>query len=106
MSGTSLDGISAAAVRFTRSDAGGVEPQLLAFVGIAYTPEQRARLLRALTSGSAQEYCRLGFELGAWLADAATVAVAEAGVARSEIRAIGTHGQTVWHEPPHSTWQI
>jgi anhydro-N-acetylmuramic acid kinase len=111
MSGTSLDGISAAAVRFSRGDAGKIESHLLAFVGIAYTPEQRARLLRALTSGTAQEYCRLGFDLGGWLADAAIAAVAEAGVSKSEIRAIGTHGQTVWHEvpnssTPHSTWQI
>ena len=23
-----------------------------------------------------------------------------------EVRAIGSHGQTLWHEAPHSTWQI
>jgi anhydro-N-acetylmuramic acid kinase len=106
MSGTSLDGISAAAVRFTRSDGGSIHPELLAFVGIAYTPEQRASLLRALTSGTAQEYCRLGFDLGHWLADAAVAVLADAGVPREDIRAVGTHGQTIWHEAPHSTWQL
>jgi anhydro-N-acetylmuramic acid kinase len=30
----------------------------------------------------------------------------ESGVPRDEIRAVGTHGQTLWHEAPHSTWQI
>jgi anhydro-N-acetylmuramic acid kinase len=106
MSGTSLDGISAAAVRFTPRDGGTIEPSLVGFVGIAYTPAQRAALLRALTSGTAQEYCRLGFDLGTWFADAAVAVLAEAGVSRSEVRAIGSHGQTAWHEAPHSTWQI
>ena len=106
MSGTSLDGISAAAVRFTRNDAGPIATDLLAFVGSEYTAEQRERLQRALTGGTARDYCRLAFDLGGWLADAAIAVLAEAGVARSEVRAIGSHGQTLWHEAPHSTWQI
>jgi anhydro-N-acetylmuramic acid kinase len=106
MSGTSLDGISAAAVRFTRGADDQVHAQLLAFVGTTYTAEQRRRLHAALTSGSAREYCRLAFDLGDWLASAAVAAIAEAGVPRAEIRAIGSHGQTLWHEAPHSTWQI
>jgi anhydro-N-acetylmuramic acid kinase len=106
MSGTSLDGISAAAVRFTRAANGRIEPQLLAFIGSTYSSEQRERLHRALTSGTAQEYCRLSFDLGAWLAEAAVAVLAESGIQRSELRAVGTHGQTIWHEAPHSTWQI
>ncbi|MDB4874589.1 MAG: Anhydro-N-acetylmuramic acid kinase [Gemmatimonadetes bacterium] len=106
MSGTSLDGISAAAVRFGRDDTGKIEAQLLAFIGTHYTPPQRDQLRRALIAGTAQEYCRLGFDLGTWLADAAVAVLAEAGVQRSEVRAIGSHGQTLWHEAPHSTWQI
>lgn len=106
MSGTSLDGISAAVVRITKDDAGRLNADLLAFVGTAYTPEQRDRLSRALTEGTAQQYCRLAFDLGAWLADATIAALAEAGVPRREVRAIGSHGQTIWHEPPHSTWQL
>jgi anhydro-N-acetylmuramic acid kinase len=27
-------------------------------------------------------------------------------VSRKEVRAIGSHGQTIWHEPGHSTWQL
>src|ERR1043165_8894756 len=106
MSGTSLDGISAAAVRFTQTDSGSLDAQLLAFVGSTYTPEQRDRLHRALTQGTAQEYCRLAFDLGHWLAGAAIAVLAEAGVSRADVRAIGPHGQTIWHEAPHSTWQI
>ena len=42
-----------------------------AFRSLAYSPEQRERLLRALEGASPTEYCRLNFELGSWLADAA-----------------------------------
>lgn len=106
MSGTSLDGISAAVVRFAKRDDGRVDAQLLAFIGSAYSPDQRSRLQRALVEGTAKEYCRLGFDLGTWLADATIAVLAEAGVPRADVRAIGSHGQTVWHEAPHSTWQI
>jgi anhydro-N-acetylmuramic acid kinase len=106
MSGTSLDGISAAAVRFNRTGDGPIETELLAFIGTEYTAEQRDRLHAALTAGSAQEYCRLGFDLGSWLADAAVAVLAESGVSRADVRAIGSHGQTIWHDAPHSTWQI
>ena len=106
MSGTSLDGISAAVVRFTRNDGEPIATELLAFIGTEYTSTQRDRLHRALTTATAQEYCRLSFDLGGWLADATIAVLAEAGVSRSDVRAIGSHGQTIWHEAPHSTWQI
>jgi anhydro-N-acetylmuramic acid kinase len=109
MSGTSVDGISAAVVRFVdRDDAGeqALDAQLLAFVGTTYTAEQRDRLHAAMLSGSAREYCGLSFDVGQWLGQAAVAAIAEAGVPRDEIRAIGSHGHTIWHEPPHSTWQL
>lgn len=106
MSGTSLDGISAAVVRFVPGDNDALEPQLLAFLTKPYSTAQRDRLLRALEGGTAEEYCRLAFDLGAWLADAAVAALAEAGVPRGDVRAIGSHGQTIWHAAPHSTWQL
>ncbi len=105
MSGTSLDGVTAAAVRFAERE-GRVTAELVAWLTHDYAPAQRERLAAALTSGSPTEYCRLGFDLGSWLADAAIAVIAEAGVAKEEIAAIASHGQTVWHEPGHSTWQI
>jgi len=105
MSGTSLDGISAAAVRFADRD-GRLHADLIAFRGMPYPAEHRKRLLAAMTGGTAAEYSRLAFDLGSWLADAAVAVIADAGVSRAEIRAIGSHGQTLWHEAPHSTWQL
>jgi anhydro-N-acetylmuramic acid kinase len=111
MSGTSLDGISAAVVRFAddlgaSTAADDRQATLLAFRVTPYSEEQHARLRKALTSGTAQEYCRLNFDLGSWLAEAVVGVLADAGVAKSEVRAIGSHGQSLWHEPQHSTWQF
>lgn len=105
MSGTSLDGISAAVARFRDVSDGRIDADLLAYTSHAYTSAQRTRLTAALGGGTPSEYCRLNFDLGGWLADAAVEVMAEAGIARDDIAAIATHGQTIWHEPGHSTWQ-
>ena len=106
MSGTSLDGISAAVARFTPSEGARYDVELLGFHVHEYSSVQRDRLLAAMREGTAREYCRLAVDLGRWLADAAVAVLAEAGIARSDVRAIGSHGQTLWHEPGHSTWQL
>ncbi len=105
MSGTSLDGITVVAVRFHPRD-GGFDPEMCAFSVMEYTADQREALQRAMSLGTAEEYCLLQFALGNWLAAAALEAIAEAGVPRQEIRAIASHGQTLWHAPARATWQI
>ena len=105
MSGTSLDGVTAAVVRFAERDS-RTRIELLAWLTHPYTGTQRARLTEALTGATPAAYCRVNFDLGGWLADAAIAAIAEAGVGRDEIAVIASHGQTVWHEPGHSTWQL
>ncbi len=106
MSGTSLDGISAAVVRFHEDAMGVISQNLLAFVQHSYTPAFRARLAAAMTGASPAEYARLDFEMGAHLADAAVAVIAEAGIARADIAAVASHGHTVWHDPPNATWQF
>jgi anhydro-N-acetylmuramic acid kinase len=106
MSGTSLDGISAAVVRFDRGTDGRIAYDLLGMSVRPYDAGQRDRLARALVAGTPREYCRLSFDLGDWLADAAIRAMADAGIGRGDVAAIASHGQTVWHEPGHSTWQF
>ena len=105
MSGTSMDGVSAAVARFRDAEAGRATVELLAFVQQPYSAERRTRLLAAVDGARPAEYCRLHFDLGGWLADAAVAALAEAGVARADVAAVASHGQTLWHEPGHSTWQ-
>lgn len=106
MSGTSLDGVSAAVVRFSRSQPSErVGAELLAFIQKPFPDDIRTRLLAAMTSGSAREYCRLNVDVGHLLADAAVAVMAETDLRREEIAAIASHGLTLWHEPGHSSWQ-
>jgi anhydro-N-acetylmuramic acid kinase len=110
MSGTSLDGISAAAAHFVDAPDGRVTASLLATGNRSYNPDERARLEAAMRSGTAREYCRLHTDLGEWLADAAESLIvsltASRAITRDQIAAVVSHGQTLWHEPGHSTWQI
>ena len=106
MSGTSLDGISAAVVEFEDdAGAGGERFTVRSFIQLPYTPVQRDRLAAALVVATPAEYCRLNFDLGEWLADAALTVIEASGIPRERVRAIASHGQTVWHEAGHSTWQ-
>lgn len=106
MSGTSLDGISAAVASFTNDVQGRPQATLLHFVQRDYTPAQRDRLAAAMHDSSARDICRLNADLGEWLGDAALDAMRGAGVQAADVSAVASHGQTLWHEPGHSTWQI
>ena len=106
MSGTSLDGISAAVARFHNLANGRVHCDLMGFTHRAYHGEERARLEQAMQQGGAREYCRVHADVGDWMADAALAAMADAGVTPRDVAAVASHGQTLWHEPGHSTWQV
>jgi anhydro-N-acetylmuramic acid kinase len=105
MSGTSLDGVTAVVARF-HSEDGRYRAEVVAHVQHPYSDDQRRVLRAAMREGKARDYCRVNFELGGWLADAAADAIGKSGLKASEIRAVGSHGQTIWHQPPHSTLQV
>lgn len=99
MSGTSLDGIDAALVEL---DGDLLTPvwSMRAFLDVPYTPAQRHAIHDAIVGGNAAALCRLHADLGEWFADAALRVCAAAGVAPEQVAVLGSHGQTVWHEPP------
>jgi anhydro-N-acetylmuramic acid kinase len=106
ISGTSADGIDAALVRF--------QPHCELVFGRTYPWEQtlRTRLIALGQGGEATSLDELG-ELDTTLArafaDAAKQAVVDSGTDRNQVRAIGSHGQTVRHRPESSaafTWQM
>ncbi len=96
MSGTSADGIDAALVDFHST-----QPKLVAHHFTEFNPELRERIL-ALNHPGHDEINRLGeldHLLGKAFADAAIALLAKSGIAASDIRAIGSHGQTIRHRP-------
>ncbi len=108
ISGTSMDGIDAVAVRFMGHSA---EPQadLLAGRTYAYPDRLRAELDALRTDPDAFPAARLAAldaSVGRAFASAAESLMAESGLSRADIRAVGSHGQTVLHrpdeDPPHT----
>ena len=95
LSGTSMDGIDAALVRF------GPEPTLVASHTLKFPPELRTELL-ALAGPGANEIDRLGsadVRLGRLFGQAVNELLTQAKVRPAEVRAIGSHGQTIRHRP-------
>jgi anhydro-N-acetylmuramic acid kinase len=98
MSGTSLDGVDAALVQIEDHE-GRLGAFLEAFLSVPYRDEQREAIKEGLV-GDARGLCLLNFQLGDWFADAAEQLLGSAGVPAAELSAVGSHGQTIWHEPP------
>ncbi|NIJ82718.1 MULTISPECIES: anhydro-N-acetylmuramic acid kinase [Xanthomonas] len=110
MSGTSADGIDAALVRF--ADDSHRRCELVAGTTVPWAPPLRDALI-ALGQGAEtvaiDALGQLDAQVGLAFADAANRLIAESGIARKHIRAIGSHGQTIRHRPtsaPAFTWQI
>ncbi len=97
MSGTSVDAIDSALVRCHGDDI-----ELLATHQHPIPPLTRERIGEISHSG-ADEIERMGpldRELGALFSAATRELLAAAGTAPDQVRAIGSHGQTVRHRPP------
>ena len=96
MSGTSLDGIDCVIV-----DLAGDTPALITADCHALPDNLRHDFLTLCADKQAPlaELGRLDIELGRCFAEAAIKTLAAAGVVAQEIEAIGSHGQTVFHQP-------
>jgi anhydro-N-acetylmuramic acid kinase len=104
MSGTSLDGVDAAVCRIEGGpSATDYDADVVAAVERPYDRTLRERVRRVCTPnaerGTAEEICRLNVALADSFADAAEAALERAGFDRSDLDAVGSHGQTVWHDP-------
>jgi anhydro-N-acetylmuramic acid kinase len=100
MSGSSLDGVDAVLVSFESAS-----PQLQAHLVHPLEPELVSEL-EALTRPGTDELarlCRADVLLGECFADAAIRLLDQAGITASQVRAIGSHGQTIRHYPDSHT---
>lgn len=74
--------------------------ELVAFRSIPYDASRRRFLREAVEEGGAAELCELNVRLGRWIGEAVRRVLDDAGVERSRVAAVGSHGHTVWHAPP------
>lgn len=98
MSGTSADGVDAACVRLSHPPGQRLEWELLGSAVASY-PGSLADALLAPETWALPDVARLNIEVGVAFAEAAMAAAAEARVSLDEVTLIGSHGQTVWHDP-------
>ena len=103
MTGTSLDAIDVALCDIEqKGDRDAVS--LLAFHSVPFSPDTLDLLHQLLQSSSALgDLSDLAFMLAREYADAVLELEKLCGCSAE---AIAIHGQTIWHNPPHSTWQI
>lgn len=107
MSGTSMDGVDAALCQFDSHAFRTV----LATQSVEYAPALRQRLLSLQREAAPVLLSHLA-ELDGMVADTFAYATSEllkqADVPASHISAIGSHGQTVFHDPltARSSWQL
>ncbi len=101
LSGTSMDGVDVCL-----ADLGNPNPLLIGTHHRPY-PADLLTELRALASPQATEGVRRLGRLDAWIgeifADSVLQLLEQTGIRASEVRAIGSHGQTLWHAP-HADW--
>ena len=97
MSGTSIDGIDAALVEFDQNHI-----RLLAFHYQAFPSELRERIHSISQADQTillKDYGQLDSFLGDYFAEAALAVLAKSQLSATDISAIGSHGQTVYHAP-------
>ncbi len=113
MSGTSADGVDAALVEIGHEVAGRLDERslsarLITFSKTAY-PEPLRRAIFDLfrpesAAANVAAVSQANFALGEVFAQAVLDLARAAGVKPVEIAAVGSHGQTIWHQPRPATW--
>lgn len=103
MSGTSVDGIDAAVVKLSPSAERehGVEIELLAFENTPFDAQVRSSIFELFDPANAtiDKVGAMNMWLGELYAQATLSVIGKCGLSASQIFAIGSHGQTIYHAP-------
>jgi anhydro-N-acetylmuramic acid kinase len=101
ISGTSADGIDVALTRISGAPP-ALSIELLLHQTVPYAPELRAEIFACFRpeSSGVDRLCRLNVALGEAYAAAILQVIAQAGYTPDQVDLIGSHGQTVWYDPP------
>ena len=100
MSGTSADGVDVAVVEITGL-GWKTQIRLRAFASVSYPPRVRHRILEIAGGAeiSVSEVSQMNFLLGELFARACRIVCRRAGISLERVALIGSHGQTVYHQP-------
>lgn len=100
MSGTSVDGIDTALVKFWQNGVRKHEFKLLAFECFTFSEKARDLIFKILKEPvKISEISELNFLLSKEYANAVVNLCNKNNLKLDKIDAVGVHGQTVWHEP-------
>ena len=105
ISGTSADGIDTCLVEFSKHpdetiSLDNIHFKVLANRTYAYPSSLKHRLLTIGEEGNARQLCSINFELGRHFAEAVTRILSDPDTPPVVLTAVGSHGQTVYHDPP------
>ena len=103
MSGTSMNGIDAVLAEFRDGRFTGLK----ATHSLEYPPALRARLLEVARSDAAlslRELATLDVQVAGRFAETAQALLGTAGIDAAAVDAIGSHGQTVFHDTSATPW--
>lgn len=100
MSGTSVDGVDAALVEISGSDD-APSVRLLAFENKPFPPAVREKIFQLFRPETAavDKVGYMNFLLGEIYAQSALSVIEKAGLKPEDVDLIGSHGQTIWHQP-------
>jgi anhydro-N-acetylmuramic acid kinase len=99
MSGTSKDGVDAALVRL-RGHGLNTAIELVKFICVEYERDVRDKLDKLAFECTIKDISDLNFLIGDEFAKASLGVIRQAGLNPQDIDLIGSHGQTVYHNPP------
>lgn len=99
MTGTSLDGIDTAICEINDADGNFIINEL--FFNTYSYPDKIRNIISEIISDTKllNDISQLNFALSKLYANAVNSALETSGIEKSEITAIGMHGQTIWHQP-------
>ncbi len=99
MSGTSMDGIDSSLLSIQGSGT-NTDFELISYRSIPYSRELRTKLSKLKTNVSLGLISELNFLIGEEFAKASLDIISDCGFKKDKIDLIGSHGQTIYHNPP------
>lgn len=99
MTGTSLDGVDVSICNFKYKNEAFKLSELF-FNTYPYPDELKDLIIKIITTkGTLSDISQLNFLLAKVYANFTEIAIRESNISKCNIKGIGMHGQTIWHQP-------